>query len=298
MTYYIRYHARSGHYTYLTNNSSLLSKMSNKNVLNFTSVQAAHNYITSSLNDEKRQKILANHSADNFSVFNADTNQDIPITFSKTQKEPLNEIQFDNLADLVKFLQASGNNTLVLDLEFYNNKATPNTDDVRMQQIAGIMLDDPDSYFDYFTFEPDYMSFKDQVQFLKRVNEPYSEAMSYTPELVMQFVKKFIEDHGVQTILSWGNNTDFKVLRQEDVFDTFDNLQALDVEKTISKVTMPTATKDTVMPSLNLQAICEILGLKNPDPYHDALSDSNMIRRLCHVYMDKLNVEQTLGKDN
>lgn len=291
-TYQIRYHANNGNYSYLTESGGFKRNNNDKSIMSFNSEKAAQNYLKITLGDDKRKKILTNHTPSRFSIYSVDQKRDTnaKITIPKPQPKPIQEIKFDTIKDLIDGLNMANGHAMVMDLEFYNDQNTPETSDVRMQQIAGVMLNNPDIAFNEFVYEENHMSNKDQVYFWKNSNLTYQDALKATPEKAMEKVKQFMTDNNVDTIISWGNAMDFNILQKEKLFDTFNEKKAIDIDNTLMAVTSNAEILgDAMKPSLNLEAICLLLGLENPGEYHDALNDSLMIQKVCQVYMNRLS---------
>ena len=318
MSYLLRYHSKQGNITYLTKTNTF-SNSFNKDTRNFQTLDGLKNYWLN-MDKETKTKIWANHDefcfdvTDNqgrvinhltgvISVINKeDASAPVPITampvadisdqvIDPVQQQPVKS-QIPSLQDVFTGLKENQDHCLILDLEFYSNCAN----ETKMAQIGGIVLGTGVS-FNKFIFDPDDMPIKRQLDFLKNHNVTYQDAVKLLPDTIMADVQHFIRDQTIDTLVSWGNNLDFTVLKNEGYSRIIpSNLKTYDLEGIFAHANN---TNDL---SLNLKNFSNVLNLPHTGKWHDALDDAKAIYRICQLYMNVLvpvnEAKQTTDDDD
>lgn len=309
MSYLLRYHSKQGNITYLTKTNTF-SNSFNKDTRIFQTLDDLKNYWLN-LDKETKTKILANHDALCFDVtdnqgrvinhltgvISVIDKEDAPAPMSTTampvadmsaqliepipqqpvQPQPVKP-QIPSLQDVFTGLKENQDHCLILDLEFYSNCAN----ETKMAQIGGLVLGTGVS-FNKFIFDPDDMSIKRQLDFLKNHNITYQDAIELSPDTIMAEVQHFIRDQAIDTLVSWGNNLDFTVLKNEGYSKIIpSNLETYDLERIFAHANN---TNDL---SLNLKNFSNVLNLPHTGKWHDALDDAKAIYRICQLYMNVL----------
>lgn len=304
MSYLLRYHSKQGNITYLTT-ANTFSNSFNKDTRNFQTLDDLKNYWLN-LNKETKTKILTNHDEFCFDitdnqgriinhlkgVISVIDKEDAPAVMPTTamsvadmsaqliepDQQPSVKPQVPSLQDVFTDLKENQDHCLILDLEFYSNCAN----ETKMAQIGGLVLGTGAS-FNKFVFDPDDMSIKRQLDFLKNHNVTYQDAVKLSPDTIMTDVQHFIRDQAIDTLVSWGNNLDFTVLKNESYSKIIpSNLKTYDLEGIFAHANN---TNDL---SLNLKNFSNILNLPHTGKWHDALDDVKAIYRICQLYMNVL----------
>lgn len=251
-----------------------------------------------------RKKLLQNRSKNNFEIIdNNGMIVDKPFTnaISEDKKQrdfPIKEES--NLDILFNELRHYLNHALVLYLEFYQDI---NAKQISMAQISGSVLGTTSTSltFNGYIFDPDHMTESQQLDFLKKHDLTYREALKHSSKLIMNQVKAFIIKNKINTIISWGHCLDYKVLENEGYQDIIPSkMKTFDLEEILAE-----ANGNSNNLSLNLGKFCSVLNFKNHGKWHNSMDDVKMIKKICDLYLSTLVVAprsennfSTLGSDN
>lgn len=293
-TYVIRYRSKGGVYSYLSKKCTFKRNYNNSEVLVFNKKSKAKNYMSGNISANTMLKILRTHVSSNFEIINIENSNEnaapLAIDSSLTFKKNCPTIeQIETLDKLVKRLNEVKDHAMVLDLEFFQDKRSDHQNDQHMKQIAGFIFSNPKRNFSEYVFDSKKMKETDQLQFLKKSNFNYADACDHDSDYAIQKVKEFAKLNQVTTIISWGNSFDFKILNDEGHLQIFHHMTAIDVERVFAKVNGLKKQKNSgIGLYLNLNAVCNILNLKNDGTWHEALSDCRMIKKVCDLYMNVL----------
>lgn len=300
MPFVLAYRSKSNKYSYLTANNTFKFDINAAEVLHFGKMKNARKYIKKSMTPAILNKILLTHSIQNFFIADIDTNEiteplfkDEEIsTFTLKNNQP-KEVDLDTINGLVQKLTEIHDNAVIMDLEFYQDRRPGYENVQHVKQIAAIFLGDNLAIFNEYTFNDQLMNDTTQLEFLKRTDMSYSEALDININYVMNKFVNFLNENNVETIISWGNSHDFYVLNLDGCLKMLKDFAALDIEKILAKVN--SKAKDSAgYVKMNLQSFCDLLNLNHDGAWHEALADCQMIKKVCKMYTDTLYKDQTI----
>lgn len=164
---------------------------------------------------------------------------------------------------------------LIMDLEFYPDRSSNNTV-FHMEQIAGHYFDTVHG-FNYMPYAPSTMTPNEQLKFLATSDLPMSLAKQITATEIIKRIEKFIQFYEIDTLLSWDNGQDFKILKQDQQFKPFKTLRQID----LSNIVASELYEDQAHTHIGLKRACRLFNLQHEGEWHTASDDVNMINKLC-----------------
>lgn len=301
MSFALAYRSKSNKYSYLTAHNTFKFDVNAEEVIHFSKKKNVRKYVKKSMTKAILDRILLTHSAQNFNIIDIDTNEIIePLfkneeisTFTLKNNQP-EELTLTSVNELVQKLNEIRDNAVIMDLEFYQDRRPGYENVQHVKQIAAIFLGDNSDIFNEYVFDGQLMNDTNQLEFLKRTDMSYSEASNISIKYVMNEFVDFLNEHNVETIISWGNSHDFYVLNTADCLKMLKNFTALDIEKVLAKVNCKSKDPDGYV-KMNLQSFCDLLNLTHDGVWHEALADCRMIKKVCKMYTDILYKDQTIN---
>lgn len=303
MKFLIRYHKTSGNNTYLTTDDTF-SKKSGGKLQYFSNLKNAKKHLLLYMENNGAQ-LLQNRSKNNFEIVNDDgivvekpfINTD---SVNNTKNDVFNK-QGSTLDTIFNELRSHLNHILILDLEFYQDTKENHA---RMLQIAGIVLgrNSKSPSFNGFIFDPVHMNESQQLDFLKKHDFSYKQALKCSKKAIMNQVGIFIKENKIDNLISWGHSLDYSILENEGYKKLLPgNMKSFDLEEILAQ-----ANGNSNNLSLNLEKFCKVLNLNNTGKWHDALDDAKMIKKICELYLNvlvtspkvKSNLPHLLGSDS
>ena len=140
-----------------------------------------------------------------------------------------------------------------------------------------------------------------QLDFLKKHDFSYKQALKCSKKAIMNQVGIFIKENKIDNLISWGHSLDYSVLENEGYKKLLPgNMKSFDLEEILAQ-----ANGNSNL-SLNLEKFCKVLNLNNTGKCHDALDDAKMIKKICELYLNvlvtlpkvKSNLPHLLGSDS
>lgn len=164
---------------------------------------------------------------------------------------------------------------LIMDLEFYPDRSSNNTV-FHMEQIAGHYFDTIHK-FNYMPYAPSTMTPTEQLKFLATSDLPMSLAHQITATEIIKRIEEFIQFYKIDTLLSWDNSQDFKILKQDQQFKPFKTLRQID----LSNIVASELYENQPHAHIGLKRACQLFNLQHEGEWHTASDDVNMINKLC-----------------
>lgn len=281
MPFVLRYLTKTGQHQYVTKKKGFTKQADTHKLILFQNLKEARNFHSNHQNNT--QLFGKMHDIKNFTIYNLQNKQQFPLVPSKNNKKIPNIklITDDSLSlmTLTQFLNNKQHHAIALDLEFYGNTNNP-LGQQSIQQIAGVGIDQQFS-FDYYPFSATEMPDSLQLKFLRHTNLPYQEAQKANLTQIIKRVEETIQAYQIDTIISWDNKYDFKMLSQAGFDNLFQNMHKIDLQKLVA---LELSDNGSMRP--NLAHFCSTLNLQNQHAYHDAYYDSLMIKKLCEYYQE------------
>lgn len=197
------------------------------------------------------------------------------ITNAKVLKKI--ELQPDLPSTVPEFITYlhENHNILIMDLEFYPDRSSNNTV-FHMEQIAGHYFDTIHK-FNYMPYAPSTMTPTEQLKFLTTSDLPMSLAHQITATEIIKRIEEFIQFYKIDTLLSWDNSQDFKILKQDQQFKPFKTLRQID----LSNIVASELYENQPHAHIGLKRTCQLFNLQHEGEWHTASDDVNMINKLC-----------------
>lgn len=197
------------------------------------------------------------------------------ITNAKVLKKI--ELQPDLPSTVPEFITYlhENHNILIMDLEFYPDRSSNNTV-FHMEQIAGHYFDTIHK-FNYMPYAPSTMTPTEQLKFLATSDLPMSLAHQITATEIIKRIEEFIQFYKIDTLLSWDNSQDFKILKQDQQFKPFKTLRQID----LSNIVASELYENQPHAHIGLKRACQLFNLQHEGEWHTASDDVNMINKLC-----------------
>lgn len=197
------------------------------------------------------------------------------ITNAKVLKKI--ELQPDLPSTVPEFITYlhENHNILIMDLEFYPDRSSNNTV-FHMEQIAGHYFDTIHK-FNYMPYAPSTMTPTEQLKFLATSDLPMSLAHQITATEIIKRIEEFIQFYKIDTLLSWDNSQDFKILKQDQQFKPFKTLRQID----LSNIIASELYENQPHAHIGLKRACQLFNLQHEGEWHTASDDVNMINKLC-----------------
>lgn len=197
------------------------------------------------------------------------------ITNAKVLKKI--ELQPDLPSTVPEFITYlhENHNILIMDLEFYSDRSSNNTV-FHMEQIAGHYFDTIHK-FNYMPYAPSTMTPTEQLKFLTTSDLPMSLAHQITATEIIKRIEEFIQFYKIDTLLSWDNSQDFKILKQDQQFKPFKTLRQID----LSNIVASELYENQPHAHIGIKRACQLFNLQHEGEWHTASDDVNMINKLC-----------------